>query len=60
MRKPRLNENTMTKLEISGYAECGNNYYELKDHIDAEGKYYTVLEWTNLRTGDAKQFDWEK
>ena len=54
MRKPRLNENTMTKLEIFGYAECGNNYYELKDYIDAEGEYYTVLEWTNLRTGDAK------
>ena len=60
MRKPRLNENTMKKLEIFGYAECGNNYYELKDYIDAEEKYCTVLEWTNLRTGDAKQFDWEK
>lgn len=60
MRKPRLNENTMTKLESLGYAECGNNYYELKDYIDAKGKYYTVLEWTNLRTGDAEQFDWEK
>lgn len=60
MRKPRLNENTITKLEIYGYAECGNNYYELKDYIDAEGKCYTVLEWTNLKNGDAKRFDWEK
>ena len=60
MRKPRLNENTMAKLETYGCAECGNNYYELKDYIDAEGKCHTMLEWTNLRTGDAKQFDWEK
>ena len=60
MKKPKLNENTVKKIETFGYAECGNNYYELKNYIDAKGKCYTVLEWTNLRTGDAKQFDWEK
>ena len=60
MRKPRLSENTIEKLEIYGHAESGNNYYELKDYIDAKGKCYTVLEWTNLKNGDAKQFDWEK
>ena len=60
MRKPRLSENTIEKLEIYGHAESGKNYYELKDCIDAEGKCYTVLEWTNLKNGDAKQFDWEK
>ena len=48
-----LSTAALEELEIFGYAKCGNNYYELKDHIDAEGKYYTVLEWTNLRTGDA-------
>lgn len=60
MRKPRLSENTIGKLEIYGQAECGKNYYELKDYIDAEGKRYTVLEWTDIRTGDTKQYDWEK
>lgn len=60
MRKPRLSENTIEKLEIYGRAESGKNYYELKDYIDTEGKCYTVLEWTNLKNGDAKQFDWEK
>lgn len=60
MRKPRLNENSMTKLEIYGYAECGKNYYELKDYIDAEGNCYTMLEWTNLRNGDTKSFDWKE
>lgn len=58
MRKPKLNENTMAKLEIYGKAECGKNYYELKDYIDAEGKYYTALEWTDLRTGNTKQYEW--
>lgn len=38
MKKPKLNENTIAKIEIFGHAECGNNYYELKDYIDAEGK----------------------
>nr|DAD84337.1 MAG TPA: hypothetical protein [Microviridae sp. ctjwa4] len=60
MRKPRLNENTTAKLEIYGQAECGKNYYELKDYIDAEGNCYTVLERTNLKTGDTEQFDWGK
>lgn len=59
MRKPRLNENTIEKLEIYGYAESGNNYYELKDYIDTEGNRNTTLEWTNLRTGDTRAFDWE-
>lgn len=60
MRKPKLNENTIAKLEIYGHAECGNNYYELKDYIDTEGNCYTMLEWTNLRNGDAKSFDWKE
>lgn len=60
MRKPKLNENTIEKLEMYGYAECGKNYYELKDYIDEKGNCYTILEWTNLRTGDTKIFDWEK
>lgn len=60
MRKPRLSDSTMTHLEIYGYAEAGKNAYELKDYIDAEGKCYTMLEWTNLKTGDTRQFDWEK
>lgn len=60
MRKPRLSENTIGKLEIYGQAECGKNYYELKDYIDAEGKRYTVLEWTDIRTGDTKQYEWGK
>ena len=50
----------MAKLEIYGYAECGKNYYELKDYIDAEGNCYTMLEWTNLRNGDTKSFDWKE
>lgn len=60
MRKPRLNENTMKKLEIYGYAECGNNYYELKEYLDTEENCHTMLEWTNLRNGDAKVFNWEE
>lgn len=60
MRKPRLNEETMAKLEIYGQTKCGKNYYEIKDYIDAEGKCYTVLEWTDLKTGDIKQYDWGK
>ena len=51
---------TSEKLEIYGHAESGKHYYELKDYIDAEGKCYTVLEWTNLKNGDTKQFDWGK
>lgn len=60
MKKPKLNENTIAKLEIYGHAEAGKNAYELKDYINSEGKCYTMLEWTDLKTGDTKQFDWEK
>ena len=60
MRKPRLSDNTIAKLEIYGYAEAGKNAYELKDYIDTEGKCYTMLEWTDLKTGDTKQFDWKQ
>lgn len=55
-----MSKNTIEKLEIYGYAESANNYYELKEYIDAEGKCYTMLEWTNLKNGDTKQFDWGK
>ena len=60
MRKPRLSKNTIAKLEIYGYAESGKNYYELKNYIVPKGNVYTTLEWTDLRTGDVKTFDWEK
>lgn len=58
MRKPRLNENTIAKLEIYGQAKSGKNYYELIDYIDADGHCYTKLEWTDLKTGDIQAFDW--
>lgn len=58
MRKPRLNENTIAKLEIYGQAKSGKNYYELIDYIEADGHCYTKLEWTNLGTGDTQTFDW--
>lgn len=60
MRKPRLNENTIAKLEIYGQAKSGKNYYELIDYIDADGHCYTKLEWTDLKTGDIQTFDWIK
>jgi hypothetical protein len=60
MRKPKLNENTMAKLETYGHAECGKYYYELADYIDNEGNRYTELERTDLKTGDVKEFDWGK
>lgn len=60
MRKPRLNENTKEKLEIYGYAKCGKYYYELVDCIDEEGKRYTELNRTDLKTGDIKTYNWEK
>lgn len=60
MRKPRLNENTMARLEIYGQAKCSKYYYELVDYMDKEGNPYTELERTNLKTGDIKTFDWEK
>lgn len=58
MRKPRLNENTMAKLETYGRARSGKNYYELIDYIYADGHYDTKLEWTDLKTGDIQTFDW--
>lgn len=60
MRKPRLNENTMAKLEIYGQAKSGKNYYQLIDYIDADGQPYTELEWTDLKTGNIQTFDWEE
>lgn len=60
MRKPRLNENTMTKLEIYGQAKSGKYYYELIDYIDKEGNRYTELERTNVITGDIETFNWEE
>lgn len=60
MREPRLNENTMARLEIYGQAKCGKYYYELIDYISTEGNRYTELERTNLKTGDIDTFDWEK
>jgi hypothetical protein len=39
-------------------AKSGKNYYELIDYIDADGHYYTKLEWTDLKTGDIQTFDW--
>lgn len=60
MRKPRLNENTIAKLEIYGQAKCGKNYYNLVDHIDTAGNCHTVLEWTNIKTWEVRAFDWEK
>ena len=60
MRKPRLNENTIAKLEIYGEAESGKNYYRLIDYIDADGHCCTELEWTDLKTGDTQTFDWKE
>ena len=58
MRKPRLSDSTLTKLEVYGYTECGKNAYELKEYIDADGHCITTLEWTNLKTGDTRTYDW--
>lgn len=60
MRKPRLNENTIAMLEIYGCAECGKNWYELKDYVNTEGNINTTLTWTNIKTGETRAFDWEK
>lgn len=60
MRKPRLNENTIAKLEIYGQAKSGKNYYELIDYIEADGNCNTTLERTDLKTGEIETFDWEK
>ena len=58
MKKPKLNENTIARLEIYGQAWSNKYYYELVDHIDTEGNYYTTLERTNLKTGDIDGFNW--
>lgn len=60
MRKPRLSENTIARLEINGYTATSKYYYELKDYIDANGNYYTLLERTNTKTGKEETFAWEK
>lgn len=60
MRKPRLNENTLAKLEIYGQAESGKNYYQLIDYIDEAGHCCTRLEWTDLKTGNIQAFDWKE
>lgn len=59
MKKPKLNERTITRLEIYGQVWGSKYYYELKDYIDTEGNCYTMLERTNLKTGDIDEFDWE-
>ena len=59
MKKPRLSESTIAMLEIKGEAEVGKMYYELKDQISPEGKIYTVMERTNLNTGDTDSFAWD-
>lgn len=59
MRKPRLSESTINMLEITGEAIVGKMYYELKEYIDKEGDVYTVMERTNLNTGDADAFEWK-
>jgi hypothetical protein len=60
MRKPRLNENTIAKLEIYGQAESGKNYYQLIDYIDEAGHCCTKLERTDLKTGDIQTFNWKE
>lgn len=60
MKKPKLNERTIARLETYGQVWCNKYYYELKDYIDTEGNRYTILERTNLRTGGIDEFDWEE
>jgi hypothetical protein len=60
MKKPKLNERTIAMLEIYGQVRCGKYYYELKDFIDTERNRSTMLERTNLKTGDTDGFDWEE
>lgn len=59
MKKPKLNERTIARLETYGQAWCNKYYYELEDYIDTEGNCYTILERTDLRTGDIDEFNWE-
>jgi hypothetical protein len=60
MKKPRLNERTIARLEIYGLAWCSKYYYEIKDYMDSEGNRYETLERTNLKTGDIDEFDWDE
>lgn len=60
MRKPRLSKSTIAKLEIYGEAQSGKYYYEIRDFIEEDGYYETILERTDLRTGDTEEFDWQK
>lgn len=60
MKKPKLNERTIARLEIYGQVWCSKYYYELKDYINTEGNCYTILERTNLKTGDIDGFDWKE
>ena len=60
MRKPRLNENTIAKLEIYGETKSGKYYYRLIDFLEEDGYCETILERTDLKTGDAREFNWEK
>ena len=53
LRKPRLNENTIAKLEIYGQAKSGKNYYQLIDYIDEDGHCYTELIVTGKQIGRA-------
>lgn len=59
MKKPKLSERTIARLETYGQAWRGKYYYELKDYIDTEGNYYTILERTNFETGGIDEFNWE-
>lgn len=60
MRKPRLSKNTIAKLEIYGEAKSGKYYYEIRDFIEKDGNYETILERTDLRTGNTEEFYWAK
>lgn len=59
MKKPKLNEKTIARLEIYGQVWCSRYYYELIDRIDTEGNCHTILERTNLKTGNIDEFNWE-
>lgn len=59
MRKPRLSESTMTRLETYGYAATSKHYYELKEYVTPKGNRYTLLERTDTKTGKIEFFPWE-
>lgn len=59
MRKPRLSESTMAKLEMYGHAVTGKYDYELKDYITPKGNRYTLLKRTDAETGKIEFFPWE-